>query len=40
MFKPLLYEFLSGEIKSDSVWARYDELLHNSGVAFIRDTIA
>jgi len=40
MFKPLLYEFLSGEMKSDLVWARYDELLHNSGVAFIRDTIA
>ncbi|OWY66665.1 hypothetical protein B7486_35365 [cyanobacterium TDX16] len=29
MFKPLLYEFLSGEMKSDLMWARYDELLHN-----------
>ena len=39
IFKPLLYEFLSGEMKVDLVWPRYDELLHNSGVAFIRDTI-
>lgn len=39
IFKPLLYEFLSGEMKLDLVWPRYDELLHNSGVAFIRDTI-
>lgn len=40
IFKPLLYEFLSGEMKVDLVWPRYDELLHKSGVAFIRDTIA
>ncbi len=39
IFKPLLYEFLSGEMKIDLVWPRYDELLHNSGVAFIRDTV-
>lgn len=39
IFKPLLYEFLSGEMKVDLVWPRYDELLHKSGVAFIRDTI-
>lgn len=39
IFKPLLYEFLSGEMKVDLVWPRYDELLHNSGVAFIRDTV-
>lgn len=39
IFKPLLYEFLSGEMKVDLVWPRYDELLHNSGVAFICDTI-
>lgn len=39
IFKPLLYEFLSGELNVDLVWPRYDELLHNSGVAFIQDTI-
>lgn len=39
IFKPLLYEFLSGELKVDLVWPRYDDLLHNSGVKFIRDTI-
>lgn len=39
IFKPLLYEFLSGEMKVDLVWSRYDELLDKSGVAFIRDTI-
>lgn len=39
IFKPLLYEFLSGEMKVDLVWPRYDELLHNSGIGFIRDTV-
>jgi NADH dehydrogenase len=39
IFKPLLYEFLSGEMNVQLVWPRYDDLLHNSGVAFVRDTI-
>jgi NADH dehydrogenase FAD-containing subunit len=39
IFKPLLYEFLSSEMKVDLVCPRYDELLHNSGVIFIRDTV-
>lgn len=39
IFKPLLYEFLSGEMKVDLVWPRYDDLLDNSGIAFIRDTV-
>lgn len=39
IFKPLLYEFLSGEMNVDLLWPRYDHLLHNSGVAFVRDTI-
>ena len=39
IFKPLLYEFLTGELNVDLVWPRYDELLHNSGIAFIRDTV-
>jgi NADH dehydrogenase len=39
IFKPLLYEFLSGEMNVELVWPRYDRILHNSGVAFVRDTI-
>lgn len=39
IFKPLLYEFLSGEMNLQHLWPRYDYLLHNSGVAFIRDTV-
>ena len=39
IFKPLLYEFLSGELNVDLVWPRYDDLLHNSGIAFVRDTV-
>ena len=39
IFKPLLYEFLTGELNVNLIWPRYDELLHNSGIAFIRDTI-
>lgn len=39
LFKPLLYEFLSGEMNLELIWIRYDYLLKNSGVAFIRDTI-
>ena len=39
IFKPLLYEFLTGELNVDLVWPRYDELLHNSGIAFVRDTV-
>ncbi|PZV09091.1 MAG: NAD(P)/FAD-dependent oxidoreductase [Leptolyngbya sp.] len=39
IFKPLLYEFLSGEMNLQHLWPRYDYLLHNSGVAFLRDRI-
>lgn len=39
VFKPLLYEFLSSEMNIDLVCPRYEELLHNSGVVFIRDTV-
>lgn len=39
IFKPLLYEFLSGEMGADQVWPRYDELLYDSGVAFVQDTV-
>ncbi|ARV57306.1 NADH dehydrogenase [Nostocales cyanobacterium HT-58-2] len=39
IFKPLLYEFLSGEMNASQVWPRYNDLLQNSGVTFIQDTI-
>lgn len=39
IFKPLLYEFLSGEMNVQLIWPRYDYLLQESGVAFVRDTI-
>ena len=38
-FKPLLYEFLSGEMNAQLIWARYDDLLRNTGIAFVQDTI-
>lgn len=40
LFKPLLYEFLSGEMSVELLWQRYDRLLHDSGVAFVRDRVA
>ncbi len=39
VFKPLLYEFLSGEMNTNQVWPRYVELLDCSGVAFVQDTV-
>lgn len=39
IFKPLLYEFLSGEMNMQFICPRYDDLLHNSGIEFIRDKI-
>jgi demethylphylloquinone reductase len=39
IFKPLLYEFLSGEVNTKSICPRYDTLLHKSGIEFIEDTI-
>lgn len=39
VFKPLLYEFLSGEMNTNQVLPRYEELLDCSGVAFVQDTI-
>lgn len=36
-FKPLLYEFLSGELRADQVWPRYQELLQGSDVTFVQD---
>ena len=39
VFKPLLYEFLSGEMNTNQVLPRYEELLDCSGVAFVQDTV-
>ncbi|MBF2025898.1 MAG: NAD(P)/FAD-dependent oxidoreductase [Oscillatoriales cyanobacterium C42_A2020_001] len=38
-FKPLLYELLSGELHSQQVYPRYQELLLGSHVAFVQDTV-
>ena len=40
IFKPLLYELLTSEVKFDLVWPRYDELLAGSDIIFIRDRIS
>jgi demethylphylloquinone reductase len=39
IFKPLLYEFLTGEMNTRYICPRYDNLLHKSGIQFIQDTI-
>jgi demethylphylloquinone reductase len=39
IFKPLLYEFLTGEMNTKYICPRYDNLLHRSGIEFIQDTI-
>lgn len=38
-FKPLLYEYFSGEMEADQVVPRYEELLARSGVIFVRDAV-
>ncbi len=38
-FKPLLYEYFSGEMEPDQVVPRYQELLEGSGVIFVQDTV-
>ena len=45
VFKPLLYEFLNGQMDADQVWPRYEELLQGSSVMFVQairfsDTVA
>ncbi|TYQ23246.1 NAD(P)/FAD-dependent oxidoreductase [Pseudanabaena sp. UWO310] len=39
IFKPLLYEVLSGEMNMQFISHRYDALLHKSGITFIRDNV-
>jgi NADH dehydrogenase FAD-containing subunit len=38
-FKPLLYELLSGELHNTQVYPRYKELLADSRVSFVQDTV-
>src|SRR6476646_7414639 len=35
-FKPLLYEYFSGEMQAEQVVPRYEELLQHSGVIFVQ----
>ena len=39
VFKPLLYEYLTGEMQDEQVLPRYEELLEGSKVAFVRDKV-
>ncbi len=38
-FKPLLYEYFSGEMDANQVVPRYNELLKHSGIIFVQDTV-
>jgi NADH dehydrogenase len=38
-FKPLLYEYMSGEMESDKVVPLYDDMLQGSEIDFIQDTV-
>jgi ABC-type cobalamin/Fe3+-siderophores transport system ATPase subunit len=40
LFLPLLYELLSGELRSWEICPRYDDLLAGRGVAWLRDRVA
>ena len=37
-FKPLLYDFLSGEMQTEQVFPSYQELLTGSDITFVQDT--
>lgn len=39
VFKPLLYELLSGEMTDSQVQPRYEQLLDCDGITFVRDTV-
>ncbi len=38
-FKPLLYEYFSGEMEPNQVVPRYQDLLKHSGIIFVRDRV-
>lgn len=39
VFKPLLYEYLTGEMQEEQVAPTYEELLQGSDVVFVQDTV-
>jgi NADH dehydrogenase len=39
VFKPLLYEFLNGQMESNQVCPRYQQLLHGTDITFLQDTV-
>ena len=39
VFKPLLYEFLNGQMDGNQVWPRYQKLLQGTDVTFVQDTV-
>jgi NADH dehydrogenase len=39
VFKPLLYEYLTGEMQDEQVLPRYEELLEGSKVVFVQDKV-
>ena len=39
VFKPLLYELLTGELSEDTVCPTYQELLQGSDISFVQDTV-
>ncbi|NEP18810.1 MAG: NAD(P)/FAD-dependent oxidoreductase [Leptolyngbya sp. SIO4C1] len=39
VFKPLLYDLLSGEVEADMAWPRYDDLLSDTSVRFVCNSI-
>lgn len=40
IFRPLLFDFLSGELNDEQVWPRYEELLQGSEVEFVQDAVS
>ena len=38
-FKPLLYEYCSGEMSAEQVWPPFKELLQGSGTTFVQDAV-
>lgn len=39
IFKPLLYDFLNGQMDGNQVWPRYQKLLQGSNIIFLQDTV-
>ncbi|MEM9213621.1 MAG: NAD(P)/FAD-dependent oxidoreductase [Cyanobacteria bacterium P01_F01_bin.150] len=40
VFKPLLYELLSGEMTTNQVWPRFAELLNCDAITFVQDSVS